>query len=623
MSGSPRTKIKKEQPFCGFTVKPKYPIHTRLRKHFPGHGYFEGRVAGFDGEFYDILYQDGDSEVFDITGFDSVEILAPLKTKDEGNGMQHPSNTTLVATTNEDNEAHDASGSSCTSNRDVGVVKKPKYEIPICPICTEEFTCDTANRESGRLPLQAIHCPHVICKECIAKIHLTFVQGDNNIRRKFVDCPICKRSKSFNVQEPTVCLTMCEMVELCQTINQQQKEPPTTDVSTDIRRRRMLRAAEERYEAAKRQRVGEPEAIVVSSGGETAASATAVKPDPAPSSSSHARLIPTVLICSGCRMARKLKKFAKDQVKKGVKDHRADIYCHECLVQCSNCHVNKAKDKYSSKQLLSKSPPVCRRCEDKATIRKRFGQKLQNITIQIQKWNSSIQRNQKSHLATAVQWPIVPILPDHQLQHNTELPDDLNLDGYSRETWALLENNPEGVWTTVNLRLLGNKAAGFIKFLSENKKSAYASFKLASGSDGFFVIPYDQPPVEKLDDDDDTGDAHGDVVLHCKYVIGLGLDLGRPEPPTAGDSTNEIRSYSGDTEGETRNGEEDYMTKSKLSNLLSKVRKTDKAISSMPQAVARQYIQNQNNALARPDIPLSSPGSGDWYRPSTMTIRKK
>lgn len=54
---------------------PVVPIGTRFFKTFPGHGRFEGRVMGFDGELYEILYpQDGDTENFDAEDFASSDV---------------------------------------------------------------------------------------------------------------------------------------------------------------------------------------------------------------------------------------------------------------------------------------------------------------------------------------------------------------------------------------------------------------------------------------------------------------------------------------------------------------------------------------------------------------------
>ena len=54
-------------------VKPKYSLGTKVIKHFPGHGFFDGEITNLDDihEQYRILYSDGDVETMQ---YDSPEI---------------------------------------------------------------------------------------------------------------------------------------------------------------------------------------------------------------------------------------------------------------------------------------------------------------------------------------------------------------------------------------------------------------------------------------------------------------------------------------------------------------------------------------------------------------------
>ena len=54
-------------------VKPKYALGTKVIKHFPGHGFFDGEITNLDdvNEQYRILYSDGDIETMQ---YDSPEI---------------------------------------------------------------------------------------------------------------------------------------------------------------------------------------------------------------------------------------------------------------------------------------------------------------------------------------------------------------------------------------------------------------------------------------------------------------------------------------------------------------------------------------------------------------------
>ena len=138
----------KQVPACGFAVTPRYPVGTRFRKTFDGHGSFVGSVTSFDGELYEVLYEDGDQEIFDASGFDGVEILPVHK---------RPSTPKKRAPVEDDN----------------GLTK-----IPTCPVCLEEFASDPS-AAAARLPVQAKECAHVICKVCVG--HIKGISGSSKV----------------------------------------------------------------------------------------------------------------------------------------------------------------------------------------------------------------------------------------------------------------------------------------------------------------------------------------------------------------------------------------------------------------------------------------------------------
>mmetsp|Transcript_9599 Transcript_9599/g.14295 ORF Transcript_9599/g.14295 Transcript_9599/m.14295 type:complete len:189 (-) Transcript_9599:303-869(-) len=84
-----------------------------------------------------------------------------------------------------------------------------------------------------------------------------------------------------------------------------------------------------------------------------------------------------------------------------------------------------------------------------------------------------------------------------------QLPFEIQLDNYTRETWSLLQqrNDNNIPWekkalTTADARS-AKKLHGFLKYLKERKKSSSAKLRL-EGEDGrqsvgCFLIPYDQP----------------------------------------------------------------------------------------------------------------------------------
>lgn len=58
-----------------------YECGTAVRKYFPGHGWFDGKIVANDGD-YEVLYSDGDRETFEL---DSIELHAMVE---KGSGSQ-------------------------------------------------------------------------------------------------------------------------------------------------------------------------------------------------------------------------------------------------------------------------------------------------------------------------------------------------------------------------------------------------------------------------------------------------------------------------------------------------------------------------------------------------------
>jgi hypothetical protein len=115
------------------------------------------------------------------------------------------------------------------------------------------------------------------------------------------------------------------------------------------------------------------------------------------------------------------------------------------------------------------------------------------------------------------------------------LPGHLNITGYTREGYASLSNTEqENLWTKCYFWCTNDKKMmDLLNFLSSEKKSAYGIFLLEDKeTDGFFIIPHDQP----------GGLLKG--ILMCKYVIGVGfmndLESNKQEVKVeSGDTLNE------------------------------------------------------------------------------------
>eukprot|EP00978_Attheya_sp_CCMP212_P000755 scaffold1522_cov39-Attheya_sp.AAC.3 len=107
-----------------------------------------------------------------------------------------------------------------------------------CPICFEVFASDPSDKLSGRLPIQARHCGHVICMGCFQERRIETTKGSSFSAS--IECPICRREESFVAESIVVCLTMCQLVERCKKLK--FTAPPvlasTPERATDCVKRR-------------------------------------------------------------------------------------------------------------------------------------------------------------------------------------------------------------------------------------------------------------------------------------------------------------------------------------------------------------------------------------------------
>ena len=137
-----------------------------------------------------------------------------------------------------------------------------------------------------------------------------------------------------------------------------------------------------------------------------------------------------------------------------------------------------------------------------------------------------------------------------------------------------------------------NHAPGFLKNLNERKKAAYGTFLLPNGTDGFFVVPFCQPPppTSRVE----GRDKHN--VLFCKLVLGLNLvDGGRtivPPPRLAANETESVLHPANDDCAVPTMG-------GKLKNILRAQQITDERVASAPtlpkRPVRNAYIPAPKN----------------------------
>mmetsp|Transcript_17652 Transcript_17652/g.31924 ORF Transcript_17652/g.31924 Transcript_17652/m.31924 type:complete len:197 (+) Transcript_17652:937-1527(+) len=183
------------------------------------------------------------------------------------------------------------------------------------------------------------------------------------------------------------------------------------------------------------------------------------------------------------------------------------------------------------------------------------------------------------------------------------LPSDLTLDGYTRESWSLEGNEFEGAWQTTNLRCVvgSEKVIEFVNFLSHHKKSAYGTFLLRDGTDGFFFVPHYQQPYCARDKTTNK-ETKPRSTLVCKYILGLNL-----------------AERDGQEKCSARQKEdpEDYISPSMLGSLLLAQSKTDYSLTAVPKGSVRVAPKPKSNLCHSKRSNVSK----DWFG-SKLTIQE-
>ena len=390
---------------------------------------------------------------------------------------------------------------------------------PKCPQCSKLYSIDSTQVKSGRTPIQSQNCSHLICFDCLQAIRIRDSTMKQRNLRSTVDCPFCNNAKAFNVVDPTVCIPMCQMAAMY--YQMKYKEKLFTNGNKGHKR-------------------------------ET-----------------------TQLSCD-----RKRSKSCIDQ-KKDSNKNEMYIDKKEQSIKCPYCKKCKKKDKFSSRQLERRESGnkkfQCRRCEDKDRIQQKFGPGYDKFstTMYIKKGGST-----PKFLTTVL--PYSGGFNGCPLQSDIHLLSNLLIDGYTRETYGRLANDDgeqEKLWMKSFLWSSNSeKLNEILTFLKSQEKSAYGTFILPDKTDGFFVIPFDQP------------DSMSKGVFRCKYVLGLGVLSDESEGCEDQPKVNETET-------------------STLRSLLIAESKLSQALEMVPQGSVKAAKK-----VPFPSSPALSRGPSDWFR---------
>lgn len=251
-------------------------------------------------------------------------------------------------------------------------------------------------------------------------------------------------------------------------------------------------------------------------------------------------------------------------------------------MKCTTCVKEKPLDKFSSKQIKNgiegRDKVLCRRCEEKGKVQSEWGSGFQNFSTTL--YTAKAEKSKPKFLTTVVPWG-----DGKALKWSINLPTNLILVGYSREPFGRLSNEDyqqEALWSKNRLWSTGDGIVGFMKFLQKQKKSAYGTFLQPDGADGFFIIPYDQPPKN---------------IFICKCIIGLGV---------IGDSTEERERKSLQI-GEASN------SNSTLRKLLAAEYNSNQSLIAVPKGSVKAAKK-----ISAPQAPKVSHGPSDWFREKTV-----
>ena len=530
-------------------IRPKYAIGTRFIQIDTEKC---GRIVGFDSESksYKIVFpQDKSCDVWNEDDF-----------------LHNKHNIKIIKTHKRPNQTKKIQKRR-QSNKNNG------DKILRCPQCDCRFSSNANDEVTGRVPVQSQNCAHVLCLNCIQSLRMSGMPygggggGVDYASRKLrvtVDCPICTKSKSFNAVKPNMCQAMCKMVQLYEDMEQQRKEDRIRKI-IEKEKHKLKKEKKKIKESRKRDRSSLLSPLIKEERRMKNEHRKEKKPD------NHS----------------KLQKEEKSNAKKNSaasSRSRKENRNKEKKVMCKSCGKEKVLDKFSSKQMekykKQKSKPLCRRCEEKCTVKQKLGRGAEKVctTVMVAK-----RHGQKAKFLTT----IVPWSNGDAQRQSTPLPPDLIIDGYTRDSWGMMSNQDmkeeecwiKGTFWSTSVEGISK----FLNFLREHEKSAYGTFLLPDQTDGFFVIPFDQPSKA----------AHfPENIIHCKYIFGLGL---------AGDNQN-------DNDG--RKGEEQKSKNMSLRNLIAAEFRSNQSLSIVPKG----SIQAARKIVSRPEGPVASRGATNWFR---------
>lgn len=604
-------------------IEAKYPTGTRF-VHKDTQKY--GRVVGFDTSeglggkgIYQIYYpQDASCDSFAAVDFDRVQIIKSHKRPSNNHNVSH----------------HQKDNSGDNDNDD---------QVPRCLMCTEMFSSNPQlTNGSGKTPIQSQKCSHVICIDCIQAVRIRHGRSQKQLHvggirvntpsirklRSTIDCPFCNKPKAFNAVEPTVCLSMCRMVKLYQQLNQ-RKELEGQRVNVEIKDREKHRRDRRRYKLDKKEQHENDRKRRHTHIERDKQRRQHPKPKKKRQEESEVNLGKNGEHANSHQKTNQRERtkpaFLPDAIDEAngdddgcgnkSKDYSISVMSSSSCEKsgskaskrrCGTCKKEKETENFSSKQLQrgkkGKSSILCRRCEEKGIVQRQFGKGVDKIGTAL--FSSKEHGSKAKFLTTIIPCEIDASTDENMLpMKETPLPSKLILDGYTRDEWGCLTNKDseqENIWIKTTLWSTGgDKVANFISFLHKHRKSAYGTFILPDGTDGFFVVPYDQP-LPQVKRKVKKNDSSSHFVFKSKHVLKVGL-IGESWAAEENNSLAKARS----------GGISNTGSGSTLRKFLAAESKNRLSLASVPQGSVKIVKK-----VVRPEAPGKQLNGGacDWFR---------
>jgi hypothetical protein len=108
-----------------------------------------------------------------------------------------------------------------------------------------------------------------------------------------------------------------------------------------------------------------------------------------------------------------------------------------------------------------------------------------------------------------------------------DLPFEITLDRYTRDSWSLLKSSNDKVWKSCWFKSIDDKRRlpGFLQFLKSRKKAAFGKFesplpdeRTGEINTAIFLVPFEQPPLVVRPRNDSGEGGKGDCIF-VKYCM--------------------------------------------------------------------------------------------------------